>query len=58
MVVPGWSDGFSDVACGKLTSSSENFEYVVVIIKNIRITNNTSIIGIKLISGSSLFLPR
>src|SRR6185436_10406176 len=49
---------FSASAVGRLICSSVYLEYVVVIIRKIRITSITSIIGTRLISGSSRCLPR
>src|SRR5215470_181686 len=54
----GRSVGFSASALGRLICSSANLEYVVVIIRKMRITRSTSIIGIRLTSGSSFQRPR
>src|SRR5262245_5118011 len=54
----GRSGCFSASAVGRLICSSVYFEYVVVIIRKMRITSMTSIIGTRLISGSSRCLPR
>src|SRR4051812_21715821 len=49
---------FSALAAGRLICSSVYFEYVVVIMRKIRITSMTSIIGTRLISSGSFSLPR
>ena len=53
----GRSSCFSVSAVGKLICSSVYFEYVVLIMRKIRITIMTSISGTRLISGSSLTRP-
>src|SRR5574340_1573383 len=57
-MVAGLSAGCSASAWGRLICSSAICENVVVTIKKISITRRTSIIGIRLISGSSRCFPR
>src|SRR5450631_3150089 len=53
MISCGRSRALSASATGSVICNSVNFEYVVESIRKIRMTNRTSMNGIRLISGSS-----